>query len=338
MGSQATAQALRGRVMTAQAVAQRGGPPVPKGAVESSSTWRLTDRVGLALCWLLGALFCALAAAIVIFMLIQGIKYLRPALLFQSPSAGFSESRSGGFLDPLIGTFVVSVLGMAIALPIGVAVAVWLSEYGRPFALARAVDSTVEVIAGTPEIVLALFGILIFSSPVLGFLSRTSGHVVYGRSFFAAGAMLSLVALPMIVASTREGLQAIPPHVREASLAVGKTRFATIRRVLLPAARPSVITGAMLGLGRIIGDTAIIVLLLGATLTLNGAGHVPVLSVLKGTGSTLTSFVYQNAPTGENNQPTKAYAAAFLLLLIVLAINLGVDLASRRTKVAAWTR
>ena len=87
--------------------------------------------------------------------------------------------------------------------------------------------------------------------------------MVLGQSFFAAGALLSLVALPLIVANTREGLQAIPSHVREASYAVGKTKIATIRRMLLPAARPSVITGAMLGLGRVIGDTAIVLLLLG---------------------------------------------------------------------------
>ncbi|MCW3070075.1 MAG: binding-protein-dependent transport system inner rane component [Solirubrobacterales bacterium] len=289
------------------------------------------------MCWLLGILFCAIAGAIVLFMLVQGIRFLRPSLLVTSPTAGFSQSQTGGFLDPLIGTVVVSLLGLAIALPLGVTIAVWLTEYGRPFPLARATESTVEMLAGVPDIVLALFGLLIFSSPILGFLSRTSGHVVFGRSFFAAGAMLSLVALPLIVGSTREGLQSIPAHIREASLAVGKTRFATIRRVLLPTARPSVITGAMLGLGRIIGDTAIIVVLLGATLTLNQAGNTPVFSVLKGTGSTLTSFIYANAPTGEANQPNKAYAAAFVLLLVVLALNLCVDLIGRRTKVVSWS-
>jgi phosphate transport system permease protein len=324
-------------MMAGEALIQQADPAVRKSAVESSSTWRLSDRVGLAVCWVLGIAFCAIAAAIVLFMLVQGISYVKPSLLLTSPTAGFDQSQTGGYLDPLVGTVVVALLGMAIALPVGIAMAVWLSEYGRPFALARAADSTVEMIAGTPSIVLALFGVLIFSSPVLGFLSRTSGHIVYGRSFLAAGAMLSLVALPMIVASTREGLQAIPAHIREASLAVGKTRFATIRRILLPSARPSVVTGAMLGVGRIIGDTAIIVVLLGATLTLNGAGHVPVLSLLKGTGSTLTSFVYQNAPTGESNQPTKAYAAAFVLLLLVLALNVCVDLISRRGKAATWS-
>jgi len=323
--------------MSAHAATGPTSLPARTGAVESSATWRLSDRVGLAICWLLGGLFCAIAAAIVIFMLVQGIKYVRPSLFVTSPTAGFSESQTGGFLDPLIGTVVVALLGTAIALPLGVTIAVWLSEYGRPFALARAAESVVEMLAGIPDIVLALFGLLIFSSPILGFFSRTSGHVVFGRSFFAAGAMLSLVALPLIVGSTREGLQAIPAHIREASLGVGKTRFATIRRILLPTARPSVITGTMLGLGRIIGDTAIIVVLLGATLTINQGGSTPVLGVLKGTGSTLTSFIYQNSPTGEIDQPTKAYAAAFVLLLMVLVLNLCVDLVGRRGKVVTWS-
>jgi phosphate transport system permease protein len=323
---------MSGEALTGPAVL-----PPRKGASEASSTWSRIDRLGLAVCWLLGVLFCAIAAAIVIFMMVQGIKYLRPSLLVTSPTAGFSESQTGGFLDPLIGTVVVALLGLAIALPLGVTIAVWLTEYGRPFSLARATESTIEMLAGVPDIVLALFGLLIFSSPILGFLSRSSGHVVFGRSFLAAGAMLSLVALPLIVGSTREGLQAIPAHIREASLAVGKTRFATIRRILLPTARPSVITGSMLGLGRIIGDTAIIVVLLGATLTTNPAGGTPVLGVLKGTGSTLTSFIYANSPTGEANQPTKAYAAAFVLLLVVLALNLCVDLVGRRRKAVTWS-
>jgi phosphate transport system permease protein len=140
-----------------------------------------------------------------------------------------------------------------------------------------------------------------------------------------------------VVTSVREGLQAIPSHVREASYAVGKTKAATTRRVLLPAARPAVLTGSMLGLGRVIGDTAIVVLLLGNTLTNDSSGSIPILSALRGTGSTLTSYVYYNAPTGDGDQPAKAYAAAFVLLLIVLALNVGVDLAGRRGKDLRWS-
>jgi phosphate transport system permease protein len=310
--------------------------PARRSARDSSASWRLTDRLGLALAWALGVGFLAVTLGIVGFLMVQGLRYVRPALFVTPPAAGFTEADSGGFLDPLLGTVAVAVLALAIALPVGIGVGVWLSEYGRPAGLARVVESTVEMLAGTPSIVFALFGVLVFQSPALALLSYESDGVVYGRSFLAAGAMLSLIALPLVVANTREGLQAIPGHVREASYAVGKTKSATTRRVLLPAARPSVVTGAMLGLGRVIGDTAVIVLLLGATLRLNPVGDVPVLGELRGTGSTLTSYVYANAPTGEANQPTKAYAAAFVLLALVLAINAIVDVAVRRGRRMGW--
>ena len=322
---------------TAPAIADPGTAPAPTRRAEKSASWRLTDRLGLGFAWLLGLLFCVIAASIVIYLLIQGIRYVRPNLLVTSPAVGYTEHQTGGFLDPMIGTLLVAMLAMLIALPVGIGVAVWLSEYGRPSALATVADSTIEMLAGAPSIVLALFGVIIFESPALGFLSQTTGGIVFGRSFFAAGAMLSLVALPLVVSTVREGLQAIPSHVREASYAVGKTKIATTRRVLLPAARPSVITGAMLGVGRVIGDTAIIVVLLGATLNLDGVGSTPLLSTLRGTGSTLTSYIFENAPTGEGNQPDKAYAAAFVLLIVVLVLNVGVDVFNRRARRLRWT-
>lgn len=304
----------------------------------ASASWRLSDRVGLGVAWLLGLLFCAIAAAIVIYFLVEGIRFLRPSLLVTNPAPGLTESQTGGFLDPLLGTVIIGAMSMAIALPVGVAIAVWLSEFGRPTALARVAESAIEMLAGEPAIVLALFGTLLFTTPALGFLSQTTHGVVLGQSFFAASAMLSLVGLPMVVASVREGLQAIPGHVREASYAVGKTKIATTRRVLLPAARPSVITGAMLGLGRVIGDTAIVLLLLGATLTFSGANSTPLLGLLRGTGDTLTGYIYYNAPTGDGNQPSKAYAAAFVLMLMVLALNLGVDAVLGRSRRAVrWS-
>lgn len=311
--------------------------PPRQGAVEVSA-WRFSDRIGLAVCWALGLLFCAIAVAIVVYLLIQGLTYLKPSMLVAPATAGFNESESGGFSDAFIGTLIVGTMGIAIALPIGIGIAVWLVEYGRPAALARITESTIEAIAGIPSIVLALFGTVIFSSTALGFLSRTSEGVVFGRSFFAASAMLSLVALPLIVASTREGLGSIPQHVREASYAVGKTKIATTRRILLPTARPQVATGAMLGLGRIIGDTAIIVVLLGATQNFAPVGSTFPLNYLRGAGTTLTNFVYEASPTGNLNQPQKAYAAAFVLLLMVLALNAAVDVVHRRArKAGTWS-
>lgn len=316
-------------------------PPVSgpgKGAVEGSATWRISDRIGLAICWGLGLLFCAIAAAIVVYLFLQGIKFLKPSMLVTPATSGFSESQTGGFSDAFIGTLIVAAMGISLALPVGVGVAVWLVEYGRPAALARVTESTIEAIAGIPSIVLALFGTVIFSSTALGFLSRTSEGVVFGRSFFAASAMLSLVALPLIVASTREGLNAIPQHVREASYAVGKTKIATTRRILLPTARPQVATGAVLGLGRIVGDTAIIVVLLGATQNFAPTDSVFPFNYLRGAGTTLTNFVYEASPTGNLNQPQKAYAAAFVLLLMVLGLNAAADVIHRRArKVGTWS-
>jgi len=289
---------------------------------DSISSWPWTDRIAYVLCWAAGIGLCLIAAWIVLYMAIKGISYLKPSLLVQSPVGSPDQSGSGGFLDPIEGTFLVTAIGIVVAAPLGVAVAVWLSEFGRPAGLARAVESGVETIAGTPSVVLAIFGLLIFSKSFLAFLSQTSaGGAVFGRSFLTAGLIMSLLAIPLIVGATREALAQIPAHVREASYALGKTKATTIRRVLLPSVRPSIASGITLGMGRIIGDTAIIVILLGASLRLEGAGGAPILSILRGTGSTLTSYVKENSPAGEGNAPQKAYAAAFVLLVIVIALN-----------------
>jgi phosphate transport system permease protein len=306
------------------------------GAVESIGSWRRSDRLMLGLCWAAGLLLCAIVGAIVIYMAVRGVQYLRPSLLVQRPQAGSSQATSGGILDPIIGTFLVTAIGIAIAVPLGVGTAVWLVEYGRPAWFARAVESGIEVIAGTPDIVLAIFGLVLFQQHIFAFLSFTAeGNAVFGRSFLTAGAMVALVALPFVLGGTREALQSIPRHVREASYSLGKTKIATIRRVLLPTSRPGIATGTVLGMGRIVGDTAIVVILLGATLQLQRVDGPPVLGDLRGTGSTLTSYVYNNSPAGEGNAPEKAYAAAFVLLLVVIVLNLGVDLIGRGRK-PAW--
>jgi phosphate transport system permease protein len=308
---------------TAQlAPAPPSGSTIIRAPRDRTSAWPLVDRIGYWLCWTVGIGLCLIALAIVLFMLLKGISYLRPSLLVTSPAPSQIQSQSGGFLDPIEGTLLVAGLGTVIAAPLGVAIAAWLSEYARPAWLARAVESALEIIAGAPSVVLALFGLLIFAQNFLGFLSqRAASGAVYGRSFFAAGAIMAVLALPLIVGATREGLAQLPDRLREASFALGRTRATTIRRVLLPAIRPDIATGTVLGMGRIIGDTAVIRILLGAALTIQPVGHLPLIGALRGTGSTLTSYVYENSPAGEGNAPQKAYAAAFVLLLIVLFLN-----------------
>jgi phosphate transport system permease protein len=304
------------------------GPPMQGGRGKQSSpfSWRWFDRLALAFAWIAGVGLCLIAAAIVIYMGYRGIEYLRPKLLVQRPSLSTTQSGSGGFLDPLIGTAILTLIGILLAVPLAVGGAIWIAEYGRPTWLARVVESSIEIVAGTPDIVIALFGLSIFQLGLFApFSFKASGGGVFGKSFIAAGAMMSLIALPPMFTATRDGLQAVPAHMREAAFALGKTRIATIRRVLLPSVRSNIATGVTLGISRIIGDTAIIVLLLGETFRLDPQNSVPVVGLLRGTGSTLTSYVYGNSPAGEGAAPQKAYAAAFVLLLFVLALNLIVD-------------
>ncbi|HEX3452724.1 MAG TPA: ABC transporter permease subunit, partial [Solirubrobacteraceae bacterium] len=276
------------------------GPPMKSGPGRRSSplSWRWVDRLALVFAWAAGIGLCLIAGAIVIYMGYRGIQYLRPSLLVQRPALSTTQSGSGGFLDPLIGTLLLTVIGIALATPLAVCGALWIAEYGRPTWLARVVESSIEIVAGTPDIVIALFGLSIFQLGIFAPLSfKAAGGGVFGKSFIAAGAMMSLIALPPMFAATRDGLQAVPEHMREAAYALGKTRIATIRRVLL----------------------------LGETLRLDSQGSAPVIGLLRGTGSTLTSYVYANSPAGEGAAPQKAYAAAFVLLVFVLGLNLIVD-------------
>src|SRR5881397_125266 len=140
--------------------AQPGTLPLPsrrRKPRESTRKWRKGDRIGLVLCWTAGLALCLVAGGIVIYMMVQGLKYLTPHLLFTHPQPDLDQSKTGGFLDPLLGTLILTIAGIVLAVPLGVAIAVWLTEYGRPAGLARAVESGVEVVAGTPSIVLAIF-------------------------------------------------------------------------------------------------------------------------------------------------------------------------------------
>ena len=302
---------------------------------ESTKDWRFVDRVAYFTAWAIGLGLCGVAFVIVGFMSIKGVQYLGLDLLVKSPTppAQAEAGVKGGVLDPMLGTLLLTAIGTLIAVPLGVGAAVWIVEYGRPSWLARAVETGIEIVAGTPSIVLGIFGLLLFSNSLFGFTSLVAeGGSVLGRSFINAGVMMSFIAMPLIFTSTREALLQVPAQVREASYALGKTKWTTIRRVLIPSVRPGILTGSALGAGRIAGDTAIVVILLGATMKLDPVGNVPALSLLKGTGSTLTSYVYNFSPAGEGNSPDMAYAAAFVLLLAVLGLNFAIDIFARRLK------
>ena len=253
--------------------------------------------------WGAGLLLVAIGFGIVGYMAFRGVQYLRPSLLFSHPQPDLDQSKSGGFLDPLLGTVILTVIGIAIATPLAVAIATWIVEYG---ARRGSPASSIPASRSSParlSIVIALFGLVLFQQSFFGWISFTSqGGAVFGRSFLTAGAMMALIALPLVFGATREGLHAIPPHVREASYALGKTAPRRSAASCCPPSRANISTGAALGMGRIAGDTAIVVVLLGATLQLRARGVDPRARHAQGTGSTLTSYVYNNSPAGEGTR------------------------------------
>ncbi len=315
-------------------------PPVRKGAVESNATWALTDRIGLAICWALGLLFCAIAVAIVVYLFVQGIKFLRPSMLVTPATSGFTQTQTGGFSDAFFGTLIVATMGIAIAMPAGIAIAVWLVEFGRPAPLARVTESTIEAIAGIPSIVLALFGTVIFSNTALGFLSRTSerGRL---RSLLLRRRRDALAGRPAAGRRQRPRGPQIDPPARARGLLRGRQDEGR-DDAPHPAARPAVPRSRP---GRCSASVASSATRRSSSscsarprTSPRSEGLPFPLDYLRGAGTTLTNFVYEASPTGNLNQPQKAYAAAFVLLLMVLGLNAAVDVVHRRSrKAGTWS-
>ena len=290
---------------------------------------RISDRIGLYGAWVSGLFLATVVVSIVIWLLWNGLSNVDWAFLTTNPAPGSVEvGVAGGIVAPLIGTVIVTAVGTIVALPLGLATALFLGEYGKPVWLKQLTDTSIDLIFGVPSIVFALFGLAIFSNPSLVFLSsevQTSGKAT-AKSFFCASLMMALIALPPIVRASQAAIASVPNVQREAAYALGKTRFAMIRKVVLPAIRPGVTTGTILGMGRIAGDTAIVWILLGGAVLeppIAGWWHPDhIMEFLRGTGSTLTTYVYFASPAGEGNADGKAYGAALVLFAIVFVVNI----------------
>lgn len=150
-----------------------------------------------------------------------------------------------GILPGLLGSFYLMLLTAVISLPLGVGAAIHLEEYGKRSRIARLIELNIANLAGVPSIVYGLLGLDLFV--------RT---LQLGRSLLAGACTLALLVLPMVVMVSREALRTVPQHLREASYALGATRWETVRQVVLPMAYPGILTGAILALSRAIGETA----------------------------------------------------------------------------------
>lgn len=209
----------------------------------------------------------------------------------------------GGIFPALIGTLLIMIGTALVALPLGIGCAIYLQEYAKKGILVRIISICVDILQGTPSIVHGLFG-LAFFVPLFG-ISLLSGALIMG-----------FLTLPIIIRASEEALRSVPQNIREGSYAVGATKWQTIRKVVLPPALPSIITGSVLGLGRAAGETAPImftaVYFIGAGIPQNPLQPIQALPyhLLE-----LTRLI------GYKSVDQNAWATAFLLLAIVLGVN-----------------
>jgi phosphate transport system permease protein len=246
---------------------------------------------------------------IIIFLLINGIPNIKPDLF-----AFTYTSENASLMPALINTLFITGLSLAIAIPLGIGAAIYLVEYAkRGNKLVSIVRMTAETLSGIPSIVYGLFGMLLFVQTM---------HM--GYSILAGALTLTIMILPVIMRTTEEALKSVPDSYREGSFGLGAGRVRTIFRIILPAASPGILAGIILGIGRIVGETAALIYTAGTSTNIaNG---------LFGSGRTLAYHMFYLA--NEGLFVPQAYATSVVLLAIVIGINwLSSRIAKRIRKV-----
>lgn len=266
---------------------------------------RLTDKLATVVMWLaslliLGILFCFLG-----YMLIKGL----PVLSWDFISGMSSDTRAGGGVGPqLFNSFYILLLSMAFAMPVAIGAGVYLAEYAEKNWLTDLVRLSTESLATVPSIVLGLFGMIVFVN-MAGF----------SISIIAGSLSLMLLNLPVLVRVTEESVRTVPSSFREASLALGATKWQTIWRVVLPNALPGIITGVTLTAGRALGETAILIFTSGTTVSRS----LPDFDLLA-SGETLAVHMWYVMAIGlVPDRMEIANGIGALLIIMVLLFNLA---------------
>ena len=218
-----------------------------------------------------------------------------------------TSARKGtvGIAGNIVNTLYIIVITLVIATPIGVGSAIYLNEYAKPGKIVRIIEFTTETLSGIPSIIFGLFGSVFFG---------TTLHL--GYSLLTGALTLSLMILPLITRNTQEALRTVPDSYRSGALGMGATKWHMIRTILLPSAMPGIITGVILAIGRIVGESAALLFTAGSGYLLPKAGGW--ISKILQPGGTLTIQLYLSSSKAEYNV---AFGIAFVLLVIVLCIN-----------------
>jgi phosphate transport system permease protein len=247
----------------------------------------------------------------------QGISALSPTLFTKITAYG----EEGGLANAMVGSLLINFIGIAIATPIGVLAGMWLAEYANRSKLGASVRFLNDILLSAPSIVLGLF---VYTIVVLPMKNLTDGAITF--SGLAGGIALSLIALPVVVRTTDEMLRLVPSTLREAALSLGVPQWKLTMQILVRSARSGIITGVLLALARISGETAPLLF------TAFGNNYMSLNPIDK--MASLPQVIYQYANDPGEGLHAIAWAGAFVVTMFVLLLSLGSRLLFARSKVS----
>lgn len=262
---------------------------------------RIGDNVLKALIYLAAGVAIALLVGIMGYVFVRGLPQVSWQLLSTVQS---SLKGTFGILGNIINTIYIIVITLIIAAPIGIGSAIYLNEYAKPGKLVRTIEFTTEILSGIPSIIFGLFGMVFFG------MTLKLGYSVLTGSF-----TLTLMVLPLITRNTQEALKTVPDSYRSGALGIGATKWYMIRTILLPSAAPGIMTGVILSIGRIVGESAALLFTAGSGFQL----PKNLFGKLFESSGTLTIQLYLSMQKAKYDQ---AFGIAVVLLIIVLGINL----------------
>ena len=264
-------------------------------------------RVQKGLVYAAAVITFAVLLFLIAYILINGIPNLKPSLFEWT-----YNSDNVSMMPAIITTVEMTLLALVIAVPLGLFTAIYLNEYAkRGNKLVNLIRITTETLSGIPSIVYGLFGMLFFVT-----------QLHWGYSLIAGGMTLAIMILPLIMRTAEEALMAVPDTFREGSFGLGAGRLRTVFRIVLPSAMPGILSGIILAIGRIVGETAALIFTAGTMAQIPG---------LFQSGRTLAIHMY--VLSGEGLHMNEAYATAVVLLVVVLLMNaLSALVAKKLTK------
>ena len=272
---------------------------------------RLYDKGLRALLWLCAGVTCALLVFLIGYIFYRGLGNITWELLTTQTSY---IKDTIGILPNILNTLYIIVVAMVIVLPLGVGAAIYLTEYASNRKVVALIEFATETLTGIPSIIFGLVGMLFFVQ-----------KMGLAPGILAGGLTLVIMILPTIVRTTQESLKTVPQAYREGALGLGAGKWHMVRTVVLPGAVDGIVTGCILAVGRIVGESAALLFTAGFGLVLNG-----VVKALQSSSATLTVALYVYA--NERGETGVAFAIAAILMLLTFLINLAAGFAGRKLK------